>query len=67
MDHVVCTHVVDDVDAGFGCQQRSVAELDGQRLIRSVEHSLAMEADQVDIFGLQVLPLQEKAYRVDMT
>ena len=51
MNHVVGAHVVDDRNAGRLRKKRAVADLDGQRLVRAMEHGLAVKADYIDFAG----------------
>ncbi|MNZ98800.1 hypothetical protein D3C78_1181020 [compost metagenome] len=59
MHHVVGAHVVNHIDAGFFSQKRTVADLHGQRLIRPVQHGLAMKTDHVDIAGFKPVTVEE--------
>ncbi len=63
MHHIVGAHVIDHINAGFGGQQRAVADLHGQCLIRPVQHRLAMKTNDVDIAGFKPVTVQEGLHR----
>ena len=46
--HVFAPEIVDDVDAGQGCEQATVADLIGHALARTVKNRVAMKADHLD-------------------
>ncbi|SPU67185.1 Uncharacterised protein [Brucella neotomae] len=52
-------HVINDRNARFASQQRAVADLDSQALVRAMQHRLAMKTDHVDLVRLQALFVKE--------
>ncbi len=59
MAHVFRPHVTNDRNARFASQQRAVADLDSQALVRAMQHRLAMKTDHVDLVRLQALFVKE--------